>query len=435
VESLPLLDPPKPYALEAARADLRAWGALQGDTALSEHGASLFELPIEPQHARLLVQARREECLDEMIDLVSVLSVGRPLFLPGTRDLGIDDDLRLSGCDATAAIRALRAPRPADHDVSDFVVREARATRARLRRVLGLPESDPCAPASIKRDAIVRAAIAADPRLAHVVRVRGRGVFFSNGGTELELARESALVHVRDPEAILALDTRAFGTGRQARVLLTCAMAIPLSVLARAGLGSDRIAGVKLAGKRVLARIERVYAERVLSEREEVPEGELARSALVELLTRGSLFRDAVATTRDRLTHLAVAAWLASRGHPAGVPAREPIPALEAWLTARVASLGVESGDDLALLSASDFLAPELPYEARGTVESEYPVHVSAGDTSYRAQYDLERGQVTLHRVKGSSSALPSLGYLPKFPGLRICVEGPAGVTVVRARG
>jgi ATP-dependent helicase HrpB len=108
---------------------------------------------------------------------------------------------------------------------------------------------------------------------------------------------------------------------------------------------------------------------------------------------------------------------------------------LEAWLAARVASLGVQSGDDLALLSPSDFLAPELPYESRSAVENDYPLTVSVGDASYRADYDLSRNQVTLHMLKGSRKEAPTLGYLPKFPGLRILVEGPRGLTVLRARG
>ncbi|HEX5658595.1 MAG TPA: helicase-related protein, partial [Polyangiales bacterium] len=58
VESLPLLDPPKPYALEAARMDLEAWGALRADASLSDSGKCLFELPIDAQHGRLLVAAR-----------------------------------------------------------------------------------------------------------------------------------------------------------------------------------------------------------------------------------------------------------------------------------------------------------------------------------------------------------------------------------------
>jgi ATP-dependent helicase HrpB len=432
VETLPLLDAPKPYALEAARADLEAWGALQGDAGLSANGQGLFELPIDPAHARLLLAARREGCIDDMIDLVAVLSVGRPLFVDGP-ELGVDDDLRLAGCDATAAIRALRAYRPSDHNASGFVVREALQARARLRRTLGLAvETDAY---SIDRDALVRAALAADPRLAHIARPRGKNVFFSNGGTEIELARESAANNVRGIEAILALDTRAFGAGREARVLVTCAMAVPIAVLARAGLGEDRMAAVQLERKRAVATIERVFAKRVLSTREEVPKGQLARSAVFELLQRGSLFRDAVSTTRDRLAHTAVAAWLATRNHPAGIKRAEPVPSLEDWLRERVATLGVESGDDLALLSAQDFLAPELPYESRSSIESDYPLIVNVGDASYRAEYELDKNQVTLRIVKGSRREAPTLGYLPKFPGLRICVEGPTGITVVRARG
>lgn len=439
VESLPLLDAPKPYALEAARVDLRAWGALQGDAALSACGQALFALPIDAKHARLLIEARQQDCLDDMIDLVAVLSVARPLFGPpagAPSELGIEADLRLAGCDATAAIRAVRAERPREHGASEWVVQEARAARTRLRRAEGLAEvsavSSPERP--IARDALIRAALAADPRLAHIARVRGRDLFFGNGGTELELARDSAAKNLREIEAILALDTRALGAGRDARVLVTCAMAVPIAVLARAGLGSERVSAVRVENKRIVASLERVYANRVLSTREAVPEGELAQTALVELLVRGSLFRDALQATRQRLVQTALAAWLAARAQPtSGAP--PAMPTIESWLLARVSALGVQSGDDLALLSESDFLAPEVPYESRGTLESDYPLTVNAGDASYRAEYDLPRNQVTLHQTKGSRRDAPALGYLPKFPGLRILVDGPRGVTVVRARG
>ena len=83
--------------------------------------------------------------------------------------------------------------------------------------------------------------------------------------------------------------------------------------------------------------------------------------------------------------------------------------------------------------SGIDFLAPELPYEIRGLLDAEYPPTVSVGDATYRADYDLDRGQVLLRMIKGSRRDAPPLAYLPKFPGLRICVEGPRGVTVLRA--
>lgn len=434
VEDLPLLDPPKPYALSAARAELHAWGALNGNT-LSVQGHDLFALPIAPAHARLLVEARREQCVDAMIDLVAVLSVGRPLFAQTPTQLSVDADLRLGGCDATAAIRALRAAHPEDHGAVGFVVREARATRSRLRRLLGLPELEVSGVVGpVDRDALARAALAADPRLAHVARVRGRTVFFSNGGTELELARESAANNVKDIEAILALDTRAFGAGRDAVVLVTCALPIGLPMLVRAGLGVDRQLAVRLEKQRVVVSLERTYAGRVLSTREETPAGEALHTALVELLLRGSLFRQAVATTRERLVRSALAAWLEARGRPQG-EVQPAAPSLQDWLLARVIELGVQTAEDLALLSANDFLAPELPFEIRSSIEAEYPLTVSVGDASYRAEYDLQHKQVTLHMTKGSRKDAPPLGYLPKFPGLRIQVEGPRGLSVLRARG
>ncbi|HWO11271.1 MAG TPA: hypothetical protein VNN80_17375, partial [Polyangiaceae bacterium] len=342
-----------------------------------------------------------------------------------------------AGCDASAAIRALRAERPSEHGAVSFVVQEARAARTRLRRAEGLPDMPPraFAGASIARDALVRAALAADPRLAHVARVRGRATFFSNGGTELELARESAVNNVREIEAIVALDTRAFGAGRDARLLVTCAMVVSGAELARAGLGSERVAAVRVVqGTRVSATLERVYAGRVLATREATPEGALAQTALVDLLVRGSVFRAAVTLTRQRLVIAAIARWLAERSQPAAARSGAA-PNLEQWLLARVIELGVQSGDDLALLSPDDFLAPELPYESRGNIENDYPLTVSVGDASYRADYDLSQNQVTLHPLKSSRSEAPTLAFLPRFPGLRILVEGPRGLTVVRARG
>ena len=431
-EALPLLDAPKPYALEAARAELRAWGALDAASGLSELGRGLFALPVDPAHARLLVQAREHGCLDDMLDLVAVLSVGRPLF-EASPELAPDDDLRAAGCDATAAIGALRASDPARHGASKLVITEARAARLRLRRQLGLSQTPPTA-ASVRRDALLAAALAADPRLAHVARERGRERHFSNGGTELALARESAAQHAKRLDAVLALETRAFGAGRDARLLITCAMPLPLNDLVRAGLGTERVGTVRADRKRVIAQLERVYAGRVIGEREAVPSGELARQAFATLLLRGSLFRDAIALSTARLGRTALAAALAQRGHPLGVASREPVPSLEQWVMGRLETLGVESGDDLALLSASDFTAPEVPFEVQKGLDEQFPPEVSVGDATYRAEYDLTQNQVLLQMIKGSRKEPPPLAYLPRFAGLRICVAGPRGVRVLRER-
>lgn len=429
-EQLPFLDPPKAYALEAARADLKAWGALAPDGTLSATGRDLFTQPVEPLHARMLLSAKQQGCLEDMIDLVAVLSVGRPLFMSGALAERGDAEPDAS-CDATAMVHALRSTSP--DGVVGHVLHEARSARTRLRRLHQLDNQGP-APRKLDREAVIRAALAADPRVAHVARARGRELFFSNGGTEVELARESAVRNLSKLEALVVLDTRAFGTGREARVLITCGMAVPLSTLARAGLGSDRIAAVQLEKKRVLCTLERVYAKRVIAEREETPSGPLLREALATLLERGSMFKEAVAATRKRLARSALAAGLAARAQPQLGPAPAAVE-LSGWLLARLETLGVEASDDIALLSASDFLAPELSDEVRAQLDSDYPETVNVGDAIYRADYDLAQHQVILQLVKGSRREPPPLAYLPRLGGLRVCVSGPRGTVILRQRG
>jgi ATP-dependent helicase HrpB len=433
-EDLPLLDPPKPYALAAARADLAAWGALAGaSSALSTEGRALYAMPIDPHHARLIVAARAEGCVEDAIDLVAALSVSRPFFVDAPDgDLARDEDLRKSGCDAIALIRGVRVERPEAHGLSSIAVREARQARARLRRIEGLADVATAADAPIAREALIRAAITADARVAHVARTRGRETFFSNGGTELELARQSALRRLRSIDAILVLDTRALGSGRDQRVLVTAGMAVPVAVLAHAGLGEERLGAIAVTKNRVIATIERVLAGRVIAEREDVPRGELAREAIVRLLVRGSLFKSVLATTRERLERLALAARLHASGHPAGVAADATSHELEPWLRARLEALGVENGEDLALLSETDLLAPELPYESRVILDKEMPATVTVGDATYRASYDLSKREVVLEMVKGSRKDPPPLQYLPAFPGLRILVASPRGTALLR---
>ena len=433
-EDLPLLDAPKAYALEAARADLAAWGVLDARGALTEGGRGVFALPLDPFLGRLLVAARDDGCLDDAIDLVAALAVGRPLFLAGSAPQEPQDDLRLAGCDATALVRAVRIGRPDLHHVSAFVVEEARRIRKRLRRLQGLADT-PAKNTPVDRDALVRIAMAADPRVVHVARRRGREVAFGNGGTELDLARESAVRNVRDVEAVVVFDARAFGAGKSARLLITCATTVSLATMARAGLGKDRLGAVHLERGRVTAKVERVYAERVIGTREEVPSGEVARAAIAALFMRGSIFKDALGTSRERLARIALAAQLARRGHPAGVAREGTMPSLDEWVLQRLVELGVENGGDLAMLSAVDLTVPELPFESQAALDREFPLVVNVGDAKYDALYDLDAHQVVLRSVKGSRAGAPPLAYLPRFPGLRILVDSPRGIQVVRDRG
>ncbi len=436
LDRLPLLDRPKDHALASATEELVALGALDAKGAITDRGRELFGLPLDPALGRLLVEARTVGGLDDAIDLVAVLTTDRPLFLAGPRP-AIADDLRAGECDVTACIRALREGDPELHRLNRITLELARAASKRLRRAYDRPEKpDPDAP--IDRERLVQAAIAADPRCVHVARTRGRTAW-SNGGTEVELGRESAVADAKAPEAVLVFASRALGLGQgDTSVLITCATPVPLKLLARLGLGRDRLSEITLEGGKMVARIERVYARRVLETREETPQGEVAREAMATLLLRGSLFRAVMKTTRERLGATALWSGLLAADvenlpeYLAGAPAA--VPSIEDWVSARIVSLGVEGGDDLAMLSPKDFELPDLPDYVRTYLDKEYPRTVDLGDASYEAEYAMGQRQVTLKMVRGSRREPPPPGYLPRFTGLRVIVDTGHAVKVVRGR-
>ena len=451
VGRLSFLDPPREHAVDTARQELEALGALDANGRITARGRELFGLPLDAPLGRLLVeaQARAEHApglLEEVIDLVSVLAVGRPLFVgPGRWEDDEEDENPATRCDAVAIIRALRR-RPRGRDPRHpSVVREARSIRARLRRAYGLPQraETTIGDKGIDRRRLAMTVLAADPRCAHVARRRGRRLAWSNGGTELELSRQSAVRSAEEVEAIAVLETRALGLGgRDTRILVTCAMPLPLAWLVEAGLGKDRLGklvveGTKQAPERVVARIERVYARQVLAVREQIPSGRLARQAAAELFLRGSVFPDTLKATRERLQAAALARKLASHSHgsweeelrtlyPRGVPSPE------AWVAARLEVLGVESGDDMALLAAEDLLAPDLPPRIRHDLDREFPRTLNILGVVYEVDYDPSRREATLRKLSGGQSEPPSPFYLPRFSGFRVRIEHRGSLLTLR---
>ncbi len=101
---LPWYDPPRQHAVDAARADLRALGALDAAGRLTERGEHLFALPTDPWLGRLLAEFEARGLAEHGVALAASLDTRRRLF-SGPRPEG-EDDLRAPGCDAVAGMRA-----------------------------------------------------------------------------------------------------------------------------------------------------------------------------------------------------------------------------------------------------------------------------------------------------------------------------------------
>lgn len=444
-ETLPFLDPPKDYALESAREELSALGALDRRGELTERGRRLFGLPVDAALGRLLVEAEARGTLDDAIDLVAALTVGRPVFSgPLNPEHDVDDDPRAAGCDVTALIRLLRASpkRQWRARINGFVLAEARQISRRLRHAFGLRRRlDDATP--LDRERLARTALAADPRCAHIARERRNRIGWSNGGTELELARESAVAAHQTP-AIAVLDSRAIGTKRRkTQIIATCAIPLELRWLVDAGLGQDRLRGTELSDGQLVAKVERVFARRVIEQREELPKGDLARAAVAELFLKGELFPETLETARGRLEALGLLDRLRQAGLADEVVALqgEELPeagrrgqTLERWLLARLEELGLDSGDDLALLEPGDLLPPALPPRVRQWLDRAFPRELSLGDVRYQLDYDLQTNEVTLVKIGGRRQQPPPASYLPAFPGFRVVLRDRSRVFVLRER-
>ena len=90
VEDFPFLDPPPPRAIADGYALLAELGAVDEANALSAVGRSLAKLPLDPRIGRMLIAARAEGCLEELLVIAAALSVPdpreRPLDRAGAAD-------------------------------------------------------------------------------------------------------------------------------------------------------------------------------------------------------------------------------------------------------------------------------------------------------------------------------------------------------------
>ncbi|MEM6791197.1 MAG: helicase-related protein [Myxococcota bacterium] len=424
LDDLTFLDPPPAYAVAAARAEAVALGAVAEGDRITSVGRELFGLPLDAPLGRLVVQARGTAHLDDAIDLVAGLATPRPLFAgppPGETE-----------CDATAMIGAVRGQPPYVAAAARDAVAEARQVAKRLRRAFGGGAVDP--ERACDRLALARIAIAADPRSAHVARARKRRVGFSHGATEIELGRRSAALRADRLEAIVVYETRALGVdARKTQVVATCVTPVPLRLLAEAGLGRERVGKVSRVDGELRAEVERVYAGRVIHTRQTEPQGALAREAVATLVARGSLFRAAREVNQERMRARTLAARLAAAGL-ISVPVPEET-TLRDWLVARLEELGLESGDDLALLETEDLTAPEVPWDVQQALDTHYPSEVRTPEARFAVELDVEARTVTLRFVAGQAQRRIHASSVPRFAGFDVVrVDTGHGLYLVRDR-
>ena len=91
VEDFPFLDPPGPRAIADGYALLQELGAVDGENLLTDTGRELARLPLDPRVGRMLVAARVEGCLEQMLVVAAALSVQDPRDRPLDKAAAADE--------------------------------------------------------------------------------------------------------------------------------------------------------------------------------------------------------------------------------------------------------------------------------------------------------------------------------------------------------
>ena len=179
--TLSWLDPPAPVALDAARTELEALGALDGGGRLTETGRRLRALPLPPRLAAMLIEAARFGTERQAAEIAAIL-VERGLGGTGS---ALDDRL--------GAFRRDRAPRAAD-------MRRLADGWAKTARTALPPTPDPSPQGGGERPTSTAAllALAYPERIAKARGPRGQYLLANGRGAALDatdpLARATFLV-------------------------------------------------------------------------------------------------------------------------------------------------------------------------------------------------------------------------------------------------
>ena len=85
IEDFPFLDAPAAKAVSEGYRTLREVGALDRERMLTEYGRQMAGLPVDPRLGRMLIEARNEGCLSEMLPIIAALESQDPRERPAEK--------------------------------------------------------------------------------------------------------------------------------------------------------------------------------------------------------------------------------------------------------------------------------------------------------------------------------------------------------------
>ena len=92
VETFPFIDPPRSQAIQGGFNVLRALGAIDDHKRLTPLGRDMARLPLAPTVSRMILQARKERALREVLVIASAISIQDPRVRPLEQEKAADQE-------------------------------------------------------------------------------------------------------------------------------------------------------------------------------------------------------------------------------------------------------------------------------------------------------------------------------------------------------
>jgi ATP-dependent helicase HrpA len=133
IESFPFLDAPAPKAVADGYALLAELGAVDERNALTPTGSELARLPLDPRIGRMLISARDESCLEEILVIGAALSVQDPRERPLEHAAAADERHSRFAHERSDFLACLKLWRAVGDSPSRRLCRESFLSYARMR--------------------------------------------------------------------------------------------------------------------------------------------------------------------------------------------------------------------------------------------------------------------------------------------------------------
>ncbi|MDF2152367.1 helicase-related protein [Vibrio sp. CAU 1672] len=429
LNELEFLDPLPEKPLLQALQTLQGMDALNNEGRITEHGQSVYPLPIDALFADLVTRIQSKANKEAMIDLAAALSVPGQLYqLSGGDEAEALAQGEPYGCDASVLIRLVRGEPLPGVSLDKSIVEEAQGLAKQMREVFGLPDLEVAS--RLNREGLAKEIATLHPELVFVRRARRREAL-ANGAVEMVAGRNSRFPE--KAEAALVLDSHSLpGRGsRQTLNLASVMMPVSLSLLRELELGEWQQGETNYDEPIPRATMHLLYAGRTIATEYQPLEGEVAIHSIVEMVENETLLAGFAPLRKQQLQHWKL--YNALELNPAPVSSKELDELnFSTWLTEQLHTLGVESIDDMALFESDDFPFHGIPEWEYAEFAERFPLKLVLAELKLDVEYFPARKLVQVVYAGGNRKGDPKRWELPRWQGWRVQYRKASRVIDIR---